>query len=81
MKVLGMDICLCRRVFVNTASQRGFPLRFYSAAYIATKEHEIMYKNIGMYKAFQKSFDSRHAYLIISTKNDVYLLASYHLKL
>lgn len=40
-----------------------------------------MYKNIGMYKAFQKSFDSRHAYLIISTKNDVYLLASYHLKL
>lgn len=70
MKVLGMDIHLCRTVFVNTASQKGFPLRFYSAAYIPTKENDIMCKNTGMYKAFQKTFDSRYAYLIISTKND-----------
>jgi len=70
MKVLGMDTCLCRTVFTITASQKGSSLSFYSvfAAYIPTKEEHIMYKGIGMYNAFQKSFDSRHACISISTK-------------
>lgn len=62
MKLLGMDICLCRTVLLITASQKGFPLGFYNgfAAYIHTREQDRKYKGTGMYNAFQKSFDSRH---------------------
>lgn len=74
MKLLGMDVCLCGTVFPITASQKGFPMTFYSG-FAAYKEHDIMYKGTGMYSGFKASLPNS-----INKKGEVYSLANYLLK-